>query len=400
MKYIVFENDGEIDAEAFSCFGVSAKIGDNPIGYFGTGLKYAIAIILREKCKIQLCSGLDVYNFRCDSKEIRGKSFEFIYANEERMAFTTELGKNWKLWQAYRELYSNAKDEGGSVYESDTLPEPQAGKTFVVVGGEGFVHCHENKGEIFCEDDSVVLSVSPVDLISGSGCFFSKGVKVWDFEGLPSLFSYNDRSGYCDLSEDRWRKYNHQVWKVIGNAIVQITDAEVLKQIIAAERGVVESQVDFDYASDTPSKAFIETAVRLRDKCNNKTLINYALRHSPKAPVVDKFLQPHEEEVLKESIATVKMAGYMVDEYPIRVVDRLDNNALGMAHDETIFLSYECFTLGGREMVKATLIEEWVHLKYGHDDCCYDMQNYLFSQIVRLVDINIELTKKAYGRAA
>ena len=36
---IVFENPGEIDVAAISTFGVSVKETDNPIGFFGTGLK-------------------------------------------------------------------------------------------------------------------------------------------------------------------------------------------------------------------------------------------------------------------------------------------------------------------------------------------------------------------------
>jgi hypothetical protein len=44
---VVFENPGEIDAAAIRTFGVSVKEGENPIGFFGTGLKYAIAILLR-----------------------------------------------------------------------------------------------------------------------------------------------------------------------------------------------------------------------------------------------------------------------------------------------------------------------------------------------------------------
>ena len=44
---IVFENPGEIDIRSISTFGVSVKEGDNPIGFFGTGLKYAIVVLLR-----------------------------------------------------------------------------------------------------------------------------------------------------------------------------------------------------------------------------------------------------------------------------------------------------------------------------------------------------------------
>jgi len=44
---IVFGNDGGLDLQAAMTFGVSAKETNNPFGQFGTGLKYAVAILLR-----------------------------------------------------------------------------------------------------------------------------------------------------------------------------------------------------------------------------------------------------------------------------------------------------------------------------------------------------------------
>jgi len=46
---ITFENDGEIDLRAISQFGINVKTGDSPIGFFGTGLKYALAVLMREE---------------------------------------------------------------------------------------------------------------------------------------------------------------------------------------------------------------------------------------------------------------------------------------------------------------------------------------------------------------
>ena len=55
---VVFENTGEIDILSISSFGVSVKEGDSPIGFFGTGLKYAIAVLLRHNQKITAYCGL------------------------------------------------------------------------------------------------------------------------------------------------------------------------------------------------------------------------------------------------------------------------------------------------------------------------------------------------------
>ena len=55
--YVIFENPGEIDPLAIRTFGVSVKEGDNPIGFFGTGLKYALAILLRTGHQVSMQAG-------------------------------------------------------------------------------------------------------------------------------------------------------------------------------------------------------------------------------------------------------------------------------------------------------------------------------------------------------
>ena len=51
---LIFTNPGIIDPRSISTFGVNAKASTNPIGHFGTGLKYAIATILRNDGSITI----------------------------------------------------------------------------------------------------------------------------------------------------------------------------------------------------------------------------------------------------------------------------------------------------------------------------------------------------------
>lgn len=44
---IIFRNAGTIDPKSITTFGVSSKENPGAIGFFGTGLKYALAILLR-----------------------------------------------------------------------------------------------------------------------------------------------------------------------------------------------------------------------------------------------------------------------------------------------------------------------------------------------------------------
>ena len=58
-------------------------------------------------------SGLKVYSFAVRSEVVRGKTFNMVCMNGEAIGFTTDLGKNWELWQAFRELYFDCTNEFG-----------------------------------------------------------------------------------------------------------------------------------------------------------------------------------------------------------------------------------------------------------------------------------------------
>lgn len=46
---IVFENAGELDVRAATLIGVNVKESANPVGFFGTGLKYVLACVARPR---------------------------------------------------------------------------------------------------------------------------------------------------------------------------------------------------------------------------------------------------------------------------------------------------------------------------------------------------------------
>ena len=70
---------------------------------FGTGLKYAIAIILRHGELSLYFRRVNKYSFNTAKETIRDKEFDIIYMNEVPLSFTTEQGKTWEMWQAVRD---------------------------------------------------------------------------------------------------------------------------------------------------------------------------------------------------------------------------------------------------------------------------------------------------------
>ena len=69
-----FYNKSELPLECINTFGVSVKDNEHPIGYFGTGLKYAIAVLLRNGCTIDIFINDKPNKFEARKDTIRGKT--------------------------------------------------------------------------------------------------------------------------------------------------------------------------------------------------------------------------------------------------------------------------------------------------------------------------------------
>ncbi|HEY5446121.1 MAG TPA: hypothetical protein VIJ87_16960, partial [Pyrinomonadaceae bacterium] len=161
---IGFYNNGTLDHRAFTMLGLSAKSDDKAIGFFGTGFKYAIATLLRHGCDVQVWTDTRVYGFHTKHGKFRNKEFDFIYYNdggdERELPFTTHLGANWKLWQAYRELYTNALDEGGGVALIENVDDygGRLGDICVCVIGDEFVKIYEQHAKYFLNAPALAQS--------------------------------------------------------------------------------------------------------------------------------------------------------------------------------------------------------------------------------------------------
>lgn len=212
---IIFENPGEIDIRSICTFGVSVKEGENPIGFFGTGLKYAIAVLLRTGHKVTIQSGRTVANFGLSKETIRGQEFEVITmatgnGPAEHLGFTTQLGKQWELWMAYREVACNCKDEGGDGFHSTSEPAPIAGTTRVIVKGDAFEGVFDNGHMyILTDDPSMKLGMVEVRNRAGNDLFY-RGVRVMQ-TNRPGLYTYNILS-QISLTEDRTVKSEWDVY--------------------------------------------------------------------------------------------------------------------------------------------------------------------------------------------
>ena len=91
-------------------------------------LKKVIDYLLQNKNNLKIFSGLDEIKLSTKKIIFRDKEFNLLHINNQETSITTEMGKDWKLWQAIREIYCNALDEEGVDFLIEGI-NPKPGET-------------------------------------------------------------------------------------------------------------------------------------------------------------------------------------------------------------------------------------------------------------------------------
>lgn len=299
-RITVFDTPGLLDLRAITCIGVNTKPHSvNPIGFFGTGLKYAVAILVREGMTVTLLTGGEAYNFYRKTEKFRDKDFDFIRMKRELMSgvarkaqyselsYTTEFGKTWKLWQAFRELYSNTLDENGETYVVESLEEINLrdDRTYIVISGEEFAKEYDDRARNFLPDG---LTVKQQDsklqvLDRPSNHVYYRGMRVYDLD-KPSQFTYNFLED-VELTEDRTAKNFWWIKTRIEQHILESGDASMVERAVNAPEGTLESELSYTNHYVEPSETFAK-AVAAKPTANptaaalmRKQTVRGAMKH-------------------------------------------------------------------------------------------------------------------------
>jgi len=243
---LVFQNEGIVPLDAFTTFGMGAKPGSsNPIGKFGTGLKYAVATTLRLGGTFRLYRGFEEFEFYTRDEDFRGKTFAKVRMRRrtgvlskwryEALPFTTELGKHWKPWMAFRELEENVCDENGTSCHIGTEGPlaflPREGTTLICVDCPELDEAYADISNIFLDSEKVPLfEDEQVRVFEGeNNHIFYRGMRVTDTR-KPTLYTYEMKHVW--LTEDRTSQYSF------------IDDGHIVKALFACEdHGVAENVV-------------------------------------------------------------------------------------------------------------------------------------------------------------
>lgn len=374
---ISFMTPTMIDLLTIKTFGVSVKESENPIGFFGTGMKYAIATLLRTGHKVTMWRGLEEFKFELKDTSIRDKDIPLVLMNGEPLPFTSDLGKTWLVWQAYRELHSNVMDEKGYT-TSDTL-SPAPNCTLFVVEGHEIERIYQDRNAIFCDNEIIEENESIQVRRGESGHIYYRGIRVYDIAGNKAKYTYNIKSK-LDLTEDRTVKYEYMLKHELTNGIIALTNRDLISDIITSPRLSYEGEMKFDFNRCSPE--FEEECLKqFKNSKLNNTLWAWLIRNA-KAPLDNHELSEFKKEAVNKAIEYAEKMGFQVRAYPI-MVSTLPRDVVGMAAHGKILISERAIEEGMAYLVQ-TLIEEYIHLRYDVYDHTRAMQEVLLKHLVRL----------------
>lgn len=324
MTSVVFSTPGLIPIEAFTVVGMSAKpMSTNPFGKFGTGLKIAVAVCLRLGQEVVVWRGKDKYTFYTKKVDFRGKEFQKIAMKREtwsignvfkksyhELPFTTEFGKHWELWQAFREFETNTRDENGETYlnnHSDgAIARGSDDNTFIVVTGAKFVDEYHDRHRNFLEDGLTERAGSDriQVLDKPSKHIYFRGVRVWDLKE-ESVYTYNFLMD-ISLTEDRTAMHPTILESYICEHIMQSNDESFLKKTVSQPRvGSFESSLPYRYTSVRPATAFSVHAVQPSANNAAKLLVKAAEEKADQTIVtvtIPKLMTQQELKAFKDAV--------------------------------------------------------------------------------------------------
>jgi hypothetical protein len=415
MNYVCFENKGEVPINAFKLLGASSKRGSaTKIGYFGTGLKYAIAVMLKQGIDFKIFSGAKEVKIGTRKTRFIDEDVLVMTVNGEKTSITLDAGIDWLPWFAIREIYSNTIDEGGGM-SLNTEVEAKAGYTRLFVDTEAPAlkdvfqnwNCYfsMNRNPAFRNITGSLLPKLPT---RPEFTVFRKGIRVHESR-RHSVFDYDLVD--VQINESRVAVYSFRVYEGASEVLAASPLADINEFLRLAKNSrsdqFIEWQDEFwDFTSSNSfSDAWLlalndkrlvpanfaghyditETTQIVPDKLLNKLqtrfgdAINVAGNNKDKFTVVQADKQP-----LNRMLEVFAIAGFDWELEKIDIVQFNDKDLLGMAKDGRVLLSTQLFTPAHRHLIAPTLIEEITHAKTGFSDGTRQMQNYLFNTITNM----------------
>jgi hypothetical protein len=393
MNTLCFYNSGSLDPKAFTMLGLSAKSDDTAIGYFGTGFKYAIAVLLRSGAKFWIKSGKMQYDFSIKKDSFRDKEFDAIVCttnNGEQfiLPFAAHLGANWKMWQVYRELYTNCViDEKGGV----KLGTSCDADVCIFVESLELMKAHAQHDTFFIPPSTTTLAETALmrclpKVKDSNDVVYYRSMYTGTKMDKPTRFTY-DYKKKINLTEDRtiadvWYIKSHisDVWLNMSYAML------VDNLSLIADKDFYESQLETPY--ETPPQAFMDACKYLVEHRRSIPLWAHTA-YTKAVPFGEKALQVQlsrlNQKKLERALMILQHHNCLIDADKLVVCASLPNDLMGMYKNNTIYLARSLFDKGDT-MILGTLYEEWLHETEHCNDLTRTMQNLLVDKVANLME--------------
>lgn len=371
---MLFQNPGLIDLDAVRTMGVSVK-RPGSFGYFGTGLKFALAVILRGGGSITIWRGDERHEISTKPTEIRGEEFDLVCLDGEPMGITTQLGRNWEPWMVLRELGCNAMDEGGSfeAFDAEAAPfsPPADDLTSIVVDWPDLDAAFEDRGNLFLDRSAEpIISDEAFEAFDRRTQFvYYRGIRAFKLD-KPTALTYNLLAEQS-LTEDRNLYGTYALDEAIKEFALKRADMAQAERLITIGDGAHEAGLKFN-DWDKPSRAFVDASLALREAGRSfnpsaRKLMLKAMRQEESAgggsiPYKRISSAPLETaiEVLSECSISIDLA-----ETPVIIVEELPGDALSMAENGRIYILPWLIenSESSIEKIAYELLRRWIDLK-------------------------------------
>lgn len=409
--YIRYRNKGEIDVNAFRLMGASTKEDEeDKIGYFGSGLKYAMAVMLREGIDFKCYSGVKEIKVGTRKTMMRGEEFHVITINGTPTSLTTRMGKDWKTWYAVREIYCNSLDEGGVEVSTAGEPKGSKGHTDIFVEITPAINeIHTNWDNYFSDKRSPITKLKDVKVfhpaVQGELRVYRRNMLVHK-ENERSLFDYDIHNAEINESRALSSGFNLQwylasVWaKGATKEMLNVLFGDVGKDSFEwglhwetfsvsvfsdawlnaiGKKIVIPAENAGLYIDDLNGEHIIlpyELCKKLKEFYKNRIIVR-GIDAITDDGVVELESTEREKMTIEQSLEFLKDAGLPV-EYPVKMAEI---EGLGEAKDGKIYLSQRTVARGKRETVE-TIVHEWAHLESKKADRTRGYADYLIEVIV------------------
>lgn len=444
-KYILIQNDGEIESNSFELIGASTKRSqEGKIGFFGSGLKYSIAYMMRSNIEFKVFSGYQELIFTTKEEALKDQKFLRILINGIPTSYTTTMGPTWKEdWFVLREIYCNALDEETCtiVKETENI-SPSENKTRIYIElTESLKSVSDNWDMYFADEREPIFTTNevytcflgsedsggvyrqPISVYKKSvGVLYRKGIRVYQ----SNRYMYDYNCTHVNINEDRTAKSPNGLHYGIFNLFASFCNEAYIKSVLRTSQDEKMCE-EYDSLSADSTNEWSEEWVRFSKEnllvvkdsagkyaeeitCSKKEvfLLPYMFARGLKKNLDEAYIlgmssmadgvaadevqmTKKMEYLLKEVIGALKEMNYEVF-FDIVVVDFREEIILGMADikNKKILLAAKTFDMGRRE-IAMTLMEENEHIKSQFRDETRAFQTHIFSQWLKTMEDNHSL---------